>query len=92
MVKKIFIEVPANYNLKYVNADDSLPTPCGIPDIDKMPKSKSPRRVFFVSLASSDKDSNREKIFHIIANLFQCSRVAVSSIPRSFGGFPILTC
>jgi hypothetical protein len=48
-----------------------------------MSKSKSPKRVFFVSLASSDSETTKERIFRLFASLFQCSRVAVSAM----GGF-----
>lgn len=48
-----------------------------------MSKSKSPKRVFLVSLASSDSETTKERIFRLFASLFQCSRVAVSAIPRA---------
>ena len=57
--------------------------PARVPDIAKMSKSKSPKRVFLVSLASSDSETTKERIFRLFASLFQCSRVAVSAIPRA---------
>jgi hypothetical protein len=50
-----------------------IPTPFGRPDVIKMMQTKTPKRVFFISIARPSEEATKEKVLKLIES---CSRVA----------------
>jgi hypothetical protein len=47
-----------------------------------MRKSKTPKRIFFISLSRPNGDATKEKsALQLISKTFRCSRVAIASVP-----------
>lgn len=48
----------------------------------RMRKSKTPKRIFFISLSRPNGDATKEKsALQLISKTFRCSRVAIASVP-----------
>lgn len=61
---------------------NGIPAPFGKPDVRRMRKSKTPKRIFFISLSRPNGDATKEKsALQLISKTFRCSRVAIASVP-----------
>ncbi len=61
---------------------NGIPAPFGKPDVRRMRKSKTPKRILFISLSRPNGDATKEKgALQLISKTFRCSRVAIASVP-----------
>lgn len=76
------------FSAERIGADSSASlTPFGPQVMGKMYATKSPKTFYFLSMSSSDDINSKEKLFSLVENLFQCTRIAISAepIPESKG-------